>query len=114
MLKAEVSIPVALGTAALTWGIYQACLPTVADARAVEPDNADLRGAERTALLMAVGVAGGVSLLAKDSTPFIVAGLLAVGLSWWHRHANCLDSTTQTIFNRDQYTGRRYTVEAVG
>lgn len=114
MLKAEISIPVALGTAALVWGIYQAALPTVSDARGVEPNNPDLQAGERTALLLAVGVAGGISILAKDSTPFIVAGLLAVTLSWVHRHANQVNSETQQIWNRDQYQGRRYTVEAVG
>jgi hypothetical protein len=113
-MKAEVSIPVALATAALTWGIYQAAMPTLADVRGVEPNNADVAKAERTALMLAVGVAGGVSLLAKDSVPFIVSGLLAVGLSWSHRVANMTDSTTQRIFNRDQYLGERYTVEAVG
>jgi hypothetical protein len=111
-MKPEVSIPVALATAALTWGIYQAFLPRVADVRALGPDDPDVRGAERQALVLAVGVSAGVSLLAKDSVPFIVSGLFAVGLSWFHRHANNLDSETQTMFNRDQFTARRYTLQA--
>lgn len=112
MLKAEVSIPVALATAALTWGVYQLALPTTADARGIDPNNKDLASAENTALMISVGIAGGVSLLAKDSTPFIVSGLFAVALSWWHRKANQTDSRTQQIWNRDMYvTGRRYTVE---
>jgi len=114
MLKAEISIPVALATAALTWGIYQFALPTLADARGVEPNNKDLMSAENTALILAAGVAGGISILAHDTTPFIVAGLLATALSWTHRKANMTDSTTQRIFNADQYTARRYDVEAVG
>lgn len=114
MLKAEVSVPVALATAALTWGIYQIALPTLADARGVEANNKDLASAENTALILAAGVAGGVSILAHDPTPFVVAGLLAVALSWTHRKANQTDSTTQKIWNRDQYNARRYQVESVG
>lgn len=114
MMKAEISIPVALGTAALTWGIYQVALPPLADARSVAPNNRDLASAENTALILAVGVAGAISILAHDSTPFVVAGLLGVALSWTHRHANQVDSRTQKIWNRDQYMGRRYQVQASG
>jgi hypothetical protein len=95
--------------------VYQIALPPIADARAVEPNNRDLAMGERTALLLAVGVAGGISILAKDSTPFIVSGLLAVALSWSHRHANQVDTSTQKIWNRDSYMGgRRYNVESMG
>ena len=106
MLRAEVSIPVALGTAAIVYGVYQLSLPSMADARAVQPNSADLASAERQALVLSAGVAGGVALLAKDSTPFIVGGLFAVALSWLHRHCNQIDSTTQRIWNRDQFTAR--------
>lgn len=113
-MKAEVSIPVALATAALTWGIYQIALPTLADARRVEPNNGDLKSAENTALILAAGVSGGISILAHDTTPFVVGGLLAVALSWAHRKANHTDSTTQKLWNRDQYIGRRVAVQANG
>jgi type IV secretory pathway TrbD component len=113
-MKAEVSIPVALATSAMVVGIYYAALPTVADARAVGPDNPDLAKAERTALLLSVAAAAGVSLVSRDSTPFVFGGLVAVALSWWHRSANMTDPTTQTIFNRDRFNARRYTVEASG
>ncbi|MGE5827533.1 MAG: hypothetical protein ACM30G_04110 [Micromonosporaceae bacterium] len=113
-LRADISIPVALGTAGVVWGIYQLGLPSLADARAVEPNSADLAAAERQALVMSAAVAGGIALLAGDPTPFVVGGLLAVGLSWLHRHSNMLNSTTQTIWNRDSFGGRRYVVEAEG
>lgn len=116
-MKAEISIPVALATAALTVGIYYAALPTQADVRGIEANNSDIAKAERNALILASGVAGGIGILAKDSTPFIVGGLTAVALSWFTRHANMVDSTTQRIFNADQYIGspaRRFQVEAAG
>lgn len=113
-MKAEISIPVGLATAALVVGVYYAALPSLADARGVEPNNPDLGSAERAALLLSTGVAGGISILAKDSTPFIVGGLTAVALSWVHRKANMTDSTTQRVFNAHQFHGRRYEVEATG
>lgn len=114
MMKAEVSIPVALATAGVVWGVYQLALPSLADARAIEPDSRDLSSAERQALVVSVGVASGIALLAKDSTPFIVGGLFAVAMSWCHRHSNMINSQTQTIWNRDAFGARRYTVEATG
>ena len=114
MLRAEVSIPVALATAGAVYGVYQLSLPSLADARAVEPNRPDLAAAERQALILSVGLAGGIAVLAADSTPFIVGGLFAVALSWLHRHSNQINSTTQTIWNRDQFGARRYTVEAEG
>ena len=112
MLKAEISIPVALATAALTYGVYQLAMPTLADCRAMAPNQPDLAKAERTALILAAGISGGISILAKDSTPFVVGSLFAVGLSWAHRKANQTDSGTQRIWNREQFSARRYTVEA--
>lgn len=112
MLKAEISVPVSLAAAGGVLAIYYNALPTLADARAVEPNNTDMARAERQALLLSVGLAGGVALLARDSTPFVVGALTAVALSWLYRHANQLNSTTQTIWNRDQYTARRYDVQA--
>lgn len=94
MLKPEVSVPVGLGTAALVYGIYQFALPNLADARSVEAGNEDLRASENTALWLAVASAAGVSLISGDSTPFVLGGLLAVGLSWSHRHARAIDPTT--------------------
>lgn len=111
-MKAEVSIPVALGTAAVVFGVYQLALPTVADVRAEDPDDPALARAERTALILSATVAGGIALLANDATPFIVGGLFAVLLSWAHRHANMLDPSTQRVFNTHQYSGRSYAVEA--
>jgi len=113
-VKAEVSIPVALATVGAVWGVYQLALPPMADVRALEPNNPDHASAERTALILSAGVAGGIALLARDATPFIVGGLFAVALSWVHRHCNQINSTTQQLWNRDQFGARRYTVETSG
>lgn len=96
-MKPEVSIPVALATGAVVVGVYQAMSPNAADVRTVQPGSkgADfLAGSEKTAFFVAVGVCGGISLIAGDPVPFVVGGLLAVALSWSHRYAKEVDPST--------------------
>jgi type IV secretory pathway TrbD component len=114
MLKAEISIPVALATAAVTYGLYQWATPNLAETRTIPPgSNGDamLGSSERTALIASAALAGTVSLLARDPVPFIVAGGLAVVLSWTHRYARAVDPTSNAL---PRVTGERYLVEAQG
>lgn len=114
MLKAEVSIPVAIGVGALTYGIYQWATPNLAETRTVPPGtngDAVLGSSERVALIASTGLALGVSLVAKDPVPFIIGAGLAVALSWSHRYARAVDPMTNTL---PRATGERYMVEAVG
>ena len=117
-MKPEVSIPVALATGAVVVGTYSAMSPSNADQRTVQPGTTGaemLAGSERTALFVSVGVCGGISLIAKDPIPFVVGGLLAVGLSWAHRYAANVDpSTGKLAASTAGLQGSRYTVQAVG
>lgn len=114
-LKAEVSIPVALATGTLVYGIYQVALPSIADVRSLEPGTPDIAGAEKTALWMSAAAAAAVSLIARDPVPFWVGGMLAVALSWSHRHANWLNPATQTLdVPMVGFLGRRVQVQAEG
>ncbi len=114
-MRAEVSLPVALGTGAIVWGIFGLAMPSMADVRAEEPNDRNLASAERSALVISTVVSGGIALLAADVTPFVVGGLTACLLSWMYRHHNMCDPTTQKVFNRSQYMGGRdYTIEAQG
>lgn len=112
-MKPEVSIPVALATTAVVYGTYQAALPSLADARSIEPDNDHLASAERQALILAVAVAGGISLISKDATPFIFGGLVAVGLSWMHRWSNQVDERTGRPIQQSG-VARRVAVDVAG
>ena len=111
MLKADVSIPVALATCAVVYATYNTALPSMADARSIEPNNGHLASAERQALILSVGVAAGVSLLAKDAVPFILGGMVAVGLSWFHRWNNQVDPATGSPIQSG--VARRYNVDGV-
>jgi len=119
-MKAEISIPVALATGAVVVGTYQAMTPSNADQRTVAPGTtgaAMLAGSERTALFVSVAICGGISLIAKDPIPFVVGGLLAVGLSWAHRYAANVEPTTGKLAVRSGGTGMqgsRYAVQVAG
>lgn len=115
MLKAEISVPVALATAAVVVGVYQHMLPSNADARSVVP-NVHLEGSERTALITAVAIAAGISLVAHDPVPFWFGSLAAIALSWTHRYANNVDPMTGKLAALPSMSddARRYTAEALG
>lgn len=113
MLKPEISVPVALASMAVVYGTYQLALPTLADARSVEADNAHLAGAERAALFVSVGVVAGIALIARDPTPFIAGGLFAVALTWVHRYANQVDPLTGRLAQAGA-VARRFVVETEG
>lgn len=96
-MKPEISIPVALATGAVVVGVFQAMSPSMADVRTVQPGSRGddmLAGSEKNALIMSVAVCGGISLIARDPIPFVVGGLLAVGLAWSHRYARQVDPST--------------------
>jgi hypothetical protein len=87
-LKPEVSIPTALATGSIVYTIYNRGLPPTADIRRGEPGNADIEAARKANAWMAASVVGGISLIAKDATIFIVGGAMVVGLDWLTRYSN--------------------------
>jgi type IV secretory pathway TrbD component len=112
MLKAEVSIPVALATTAVVVGVYASMMPSNADQRSIL-SNVHIEGAERTALLTSVGVAGAISLVAHDPVPFWFGALVACALSWTSRYANHVDPTSGKLADLPTMSddARRYTAE---
>jgi hypothetical protein len=93
-LRPEVSLPVGLATAAVVWVVYDHALPSIADARVGGHDDPHLWSTEKSASLISIAVVGGISLIAKDPTVFIIGGAMTIALSWWHRHANMVDPAT--------------------
>ena len=87
-MKPELSIGVGLATAAVVYGVYNVALPTVAEVRVNDKDDADIGAAEKTAAWTAAAVVAGISLIAKDATVFIIGGAMTVALSWWYKHGN--------------------------
>lgn len=91
MLKPEVSLGVGLATAAVVYGVYSTAMPTISDLRTTGENNPDAAAAEKSAGWLSAAVVGGISLIAKDPTVFILGGSMIVALSWWYRHANAVN-----------------------
>jgi hypothetical protein len=95
-LKPEVSLSVGLSTAALVYAVYSNATPPIADIRVAKPNDVDIESSRKLAAWTSAGVVGGISLIAKDPTVFILGGTMVVILDWWHRHANMVNPITHT------------------
>lgn len=88
MLKPEVSLPVALSTAAIVAGVFMNAEPPVADVRTAPKGHPEIATSTKAAAWMSATIVGAVSLIAKDPTVFIIGGGMIVGMTWWYNHAN--------------------------
>jgi hypothetical protein len=86
--KPEVSLGLALGTGAVVYGTYQHFVPNQADVRVGKPGDETLEKARKQATWFSASIVGGISLIAKDPTIFIVGGLMIVALDWATRSNN--------------------------
>jgi hypothetical protein len=96
-LKAEVSIPVALATAAIVYAVFNNATPSIADIRSAPPNNADIATSERMATITSAAIVGGISLIARDVNIFIIGGTMVVIMAFWTRHANAVNPTTGKV-----------------
>ena len=90
-LKPETSITVGLATAALVYAVYSNATPSITEIRAAKPMDTDVEASRKLAAWTSAGIVGGVSLIAKDPTIFIIGGTMVIVLDWWHRHANAVN-----------------------
>lgn len=90
-MKPEISIGVGLAVAAIVGAVYVNATPSLVDARVAPAGNEDLEAGRKVAAWTSAGVVGGVSLLAKDPTVFILGGAMVITLDWWYRHAGNVD-----------------------
>lgn len=96
-LKIESSVLAGLATATVVYGVYQAALPSQADIRSLESNNADVMAAERTAEWASAGIVSGVSLIARDPTIFVIGGTVVVALAWMNRYANAVKPSIRSL-----------------
>jgi hypothetical protein len=96
-LKAEVSLPIALATGAVVYGIYSTHMPPVAEQRVTMPGNQHLNASRKTASWTAAAVVAGISLLAADPAIFIVGGSMVAVLDFTSRHANAVNPQTGNV-----------------
>lgn len=94
-LKVESEVSIALATGVLAYSSYQMALPSVADIRTLEKNNADVQGAERSAAWISAGLVSLVALMTKSPSVFVVGGAVVIGASWSTRHADQVDTVTK-------------------
>lgn len=90
-LKPEASVSVGLATAALVYAVYSNATPSITEIRAAKPGDTDVESSRKLAAWTAAGAVGGISLITKDPTVFIIGGTMVIVLDWWHRHANAVN-----------------------
>lgn len=88
VLKPDVSIPVAVATGALVYGIYNMALPTVADVRTSAENHPDVSSANKAAAWTSAAAVAGIALISRDMNVFIVGGGMTLALTWWYAHAD--------------------------
>src|SRR5581483_5068418 len=92
-LKPNEEIQVGALTAAIVYGIFQLNAPSLADVRVSQPGTPNaqhVHGSVKTAAWTATVVTGGLAILAKSPTIFIIGGLMTVVESWKYFHANAI------------------------
>jgi hypothetical protein len=94
-MKPDAEISIALATSVMAYGAYQMALPSVADIRSLEPNNADIQGAERVAAWVAAGGVSLVALLTKSPAVFTLGGATVIAASWMTRHADRVSNVTK-------------------
>lgn len=94
-LKADAEVSIALATSVMAYGAYQLALPSVADVRSLEPGNADIQGAERTAAWVSAGLVSFVALITKSPNVFILGGATVIAASWMTRHADQVSNVSK-------------------
>ncbi len=88
LLKPDVSIPVALATGALVYGVYNLALPPVADVRTSAENHPDVAAANKGAAWTSAVAVAGIALISRDMNVFIVGGGMTLALTWWYNHAD--------------------------
>ncbi len=94
-LKADSEVSIALATGVLAYASYQLALPSTADIRSLERNNADVQAAERIAAWTAAGLVSLVALLTRSPAVFTVGGAVVIGSSWTTRHADQVDTVSK-------------------
>jgi hypothetical protein len=90
-LKPNEELMVSAISAGIVYSIFQLDAPNLADVRATTPGGAqsqNIHGSVKTAVYTSAAVIGGISILAKSPTVFVVGGVMIVAEAWKYYHAN--------------------------
>jgi hypothetical protein len=103
--KPEVSLGLGLATGAVVYGTWQFFVPNQSDVRVGKPGDETLEKARKQAAWFSAAIVGGISLIAKDATIFIVGGIIVVALDWATRANNFTNPVSGRIEVGPVYAG---------
>lgn len=92
MLKPEAGVLAGLAVMTVVYGVHAQATPSQADIQALPSGTPDIDKAERKATVMCATIVAGISLLAKDPTIFVMGSAATVGMAFWTRHSNYVES----------------------
>lgn len=99
MRRPEVSLGMGLATATIVYATYGRNLPSHANIRAGQPGDETLESVRKQSAWTAAAIVGGISLLSKDMTVFILGGVTIVALDWLTRVNNWTNPITGTVMD---------------
>lgn len=91
-LKPEAGVLAGLAVATVVFAVHQNATPSQADIQALPAGTPDIDKAERKATWISAGLVAGISLLAKDPTIFVLGSAATVGMAFWTRNSNYMES----------------------
>lgn len=103
VLKPETSVIVGVSTAAMVYGVYSFSLPNTAVMHATDPADINIEAGRKKAAWTSAAVVGAVSLMTKDTTIFVLGGIMLIALDWHARHANAVAPDTGKLVSTRGY-----------
>ena len=80
ILNPSQSVGVGIGIAAVDLLIFNQMMPSTTDIRTAQPQNHDVEGERRKAVIYCVGVNGFISLITRDWNVFLIGGIATVAM----------------------------------
>lgn len=104
ILKPDGSVLMGVATAALVAFIFKTQLPTSAVVHATSPANdTNIDAARKKATWTSIAALSAITLLTRDTGPFVLGGIVTVALDFNARHANASHPVTgQLVSGTDQ------------
>lgn len=99
----EGSITLGVAVAALVYMTYTFSTPSTAVIHATQANDNNIDAGRKKAAILSAGVVGGVALLARDKTIFVLGGAMLIALDWHTRHANAVSPETGQVVSNSGY-----------
>lgn len=104
ILKPDGSVLMGVATGALVAFVFKTQLPSTAEMHMTAPANdRNLDAGRKKATWTSIGLLSAITLLTRDTGPFVLGGLVTIALDFNARHANASHPVTgQLVSGTDQ------------